>query len=228
MTTSPRTLAERPPALPPGDELERFAGYGVMGLPFASGHCLAFRHFPASSIGPGYESVWHRNPAGRWVMYTSGATQSGCPRYFGRALAESRTADITVTWTGPDAFRVTVDDTIDWSVTLTRTLATRAMTAAGSILPAALWRNDRVLTMMSRVAGPLLGVGRVGLTGRSPNGQSFRANPRRLWAVQHSRATIDGVDLGPPGPLTEQARLGGFWLPQRGMFAFGEAYFSPA
>jgi hypothetical protein len=40
--------------------VERFAGYGVMGLPFRSGHYLALRHFPASSIGPGFRAVWHR------------------------------------------------------------------------------------------------------------------------------------------------------------------------
>jgi len=198
-----------------------------MGVPFATGHYLALRHFPASSIGPGYDSVWHRGPAGRWVMYISAAPESSCPRYFGRALAESRTADITITWTGPNSFGVTVDDTIDWSMTLARSLATRAMTAAGSLLPAALWRNDRVLTLMSRVAGPLLRVGRIGLTGETPSGHSFRANPRRLWAVERSRATVDGVDVGPPGPLPEQARLGGFWLPQRGVFAIGETYFTP-
>ncbi|RVW09130.1 hypothetical protein EGT67_13345 [Prescottella agglutinans] len=227
MSISPRTLAEELPDLPPGDEFERFAGYAVMGVPFATGHYLALRHFPASSIGPGYDSVWHRDPAGRWVMYISAAPESSCPRYFGRALAESRTADITITWTGPNSFGVTVDDTIDWSMTLARSLATRAMTAAGSLLPAALWRNDRVLTLMSRVAGPLLGVGRIGLTGETPSGHSFRANPRRLWAVERSRATVDGVDVGPPGPLPEQARLGGFWLPQRGVFAIGETYFTP-
>src|SRR5207248_4755244 len=25
--------------------------------------------FPASSIGPGYRSVWHRDPHGRWTVY---------------------------------------------------------------------------------------------------------------------------------------------------------------
>lgn len=39
------------PELPSGGD-ERFAGFGVMGLPFASGHVLAMRRFPASSIGP--------------------------------------------------------------------------------------------------------------------------------------------------------------------------------
>lgn len=227
MTTSPRALAERTPAMPPGTDLERFAGYGVMGLPFASGHYLALRHFPTTSVGPGYDSVWHRNPEGDWTFHSNEPPETTCPRYFGSALRTTRTTRVTVTWTGPAAFTVTVDDTIDWSLVLGSSAATRAMSIAGSLLPAALWRNDRMLAVMSRIAGPLMGVGRVGLTGATPNGQSFRANPRRLWTVEHSRATIDGVDLGPPGPLPEQARLGDFWLPQRGVFAIGESYFSP-
>jgi hypothetical protein len=38
-------------------EEERFFGFVVIGLPFDSGHILALRRFPASSIGPGYTSV---------------------------------------------------------------------------------------------------------------------------------------------------------------------------
>ena len=56
---SPRSLVEpmeQNRALPPGPE-ERFAGYGVMGVPFSSGYVLALRHFPSSSVGPGYTSV---------------------------------------------------------------------------------------------------------------------------------------------------------------------------
>ena len=55
----PRELVadlEAAPSLPAGSE-ERFNGYGVMGLPFASGHVLAMRRFPASSIGPGAGSI---------------------------------------------------------------------------------------------------------------------------------------------------------------------------
>jgi hypothetical protein len=59
---------ERHPELPSGGE-ERFAGFGVMGLPFDSGHVLALRRFPASSIGPAYTAVWHRDPAGRWAFW---------------------------------------------------------------------------------------------------------------------------------------------------------------
>jgi hypothetical protein len=43
-------------ALPEGED-ERFFGYAVIGLPFDSGHVLALRRFPASSIGPAYTSV---------------------------------------------------------------------------------------------------------------------------------------------------------------------------
>ena len=40
------------PVLPDGDD-ERFVGFGVMGFPFASGHYLALRHFPATTFSPG-------------------------------------------------------------------------------------------------------------------------------------------------------------------------------
>ena len=100
MTGSPRTAAGAEPALPAGAATERFAGYGVMGQPFVSGHYLAFRHFAASSVGPGYDSVWHRNPDREWVIYSSVAPESSCARYYGAALAQARVADISVTWTG--------------------------------------------------------------------------------------------------------------------------------
>lgn len=46
-TTTPRNAVEAlqaDPSLPEGDD-ERFVGYGVMGVPFASGHYLALRDF---------------------------------------------------------------------------------------------------------------------------------------------------------------------------------------
>ncbi|WP_406231069.1 hypothetical protein [Nocardia sp. NBC_01009] len=225
MTDSPRSIAEIDKALPSGEDQERFSGYGLMGMPFASGHYLAMRHFPASSLGAGYDSVWHRDPAGEWVIYSSLSPEASCARYFGSALEDQRVEHISITWTGPSAFTVEVPDKLMWDLELGRSVATSAMTGLGRMLPAALWRSPAVLSLMSRVAGPALGVGRVRLSGTSPNGQWFRANPRMLWTVESSRARIDGIDIGPPGPLAEQARLGDFWLPQRGMFVVGEAYF---
>ncbi|MCJ0906148.1 hypothetical protein [Rhodococcus sp. ARC_M6] len=225
MTDNPRSIAEQTRAVPPGDGQERFAGYGVMGEPFASGHYLAMRHFPASSVGSGYDSVWHRDPAGSWFIYSSSSPEASCARYFGSAVEEARTAEIAVTWSGPSTFTVRVDKWLVWDLELGRSAATVAMTTLGELMPGALWRSNAVLSAMGRAAGPALGVGRVRLTGTTPNGQRFRANPRMLWTVDGSRATIDGVDVGPAGPLSVQARLGDFWLPQRGMFVVGESYF---
>ncbi|MBF6302341.1 hypothetical protein IU459_33095 [Nocardia amamiensis] len=225
MADNPRSIAEIDRALPSGEGQERFSGYGVMGMPFASGHYLALRHFPASSLGEGYDAVWHRDPAGAWVIYSSVSPEASCARYYGSAVKDVRTERISVTWTGPFAFTVEVRDKLVWDVELGRSAATVAMTGLGRVLPDGLWRRPAVLSLMSRVAGPVLGVGRVRLSGTSPNGQWFRANPRMMWIVENSRARIDGIDIGPPGPLAEQVRLGDFWLPQRGMFAVGETFF---
>ena len=227
---SPRDLVRRFEAAPSvsAGEGERFNGYGVMGLPFESQHALALRKFPASSIGPGYIAVWHRAPNGDWTFYTDLSPQLGCPRFFGALLADSIQADIDVTWPGPYTLHVSIPRAgLEWEVELGRTPATRFMNAVGRMLPEKAWQQPAVLSLMERVAGPLLHVGRVGLQGITPNGQRFVANPRLMWAVTSSQATQRGDDLGRPGPLTTQAHLGDFWIPQRGIFAMGGVQFEP-
>ena len=49
--------------------------------------------------------------------------------------------------------------------------------------------------------------GRLSLTGQVPNGQTFMSNPRYVWAVGSSEATVSGEDLGAVGPLPVQERL---------------------
>ncbi len=56
-----------------------------MGFPFASGHYLALRRFPATAFAPGSRSVWHRDPAGSWAFYATTPGQQGCARYFSAA-----------------------------------------------------------------------------------------------------------------------------------------------
>ncbi len=36
-----------------------------------------------------------------------------------------------------------------------------------------------------------------------------------------------GIDIGAPGPLPQQEHLGDFWIPQRGLFVIGQAFFEP-
>ena len=91
-TRTPRSAAEavaHAPTLPTGAG-ESVTGFGVMGLPFANGHYLAFRDFPAASFLPGatggYRTVWHRDPAGTWTFYATTPAQTSCARYFSSAI----------------------------------------------------------------------------------------------------------------------------------------------
>ena len=213
--------------LPPGDG-ERFAGYGVMGLPFVSGHVLALRRFPASSIGPGYTSVWHRDPGGRWVFWQDQRDDESCARYFSNDVSETRTTAIEVGWPDDSTLRVTVAEAgLVWTSHLASTRVTRALNGVGRVMPDRLWRSPPVLRVMGPVAGFALRAGTVAMAGTSPNGQRFLANPQRVWVIDEARASLGDDGLGPVGPLPEQARLGDFRIPQRGVFAIGRTFFDP-
>ena len=112
---------EREPTLPAGSG-ERFSGYGVTGLPFRSGHILGLRRFSASSIGPGYRSVWHRAPSGRWTFYQDQPAELACTRYFGAAVDEVREGPIEIAWTGPRSFEVSAGGgELAWTLELAST-----------------------------------------------------------------------------------------------------------
>jgi hypothetical protein len=216
---------EKNVSLPSGGG-DRFAGYAVIGLPFRSGHVLALRRFPASSLGPGYTSVWHRDPGGHWTFYSTTAPEQSCSRYFGSEIEENVHAQIRIEWDGPRTFRVIADCSrrLSWEVTLTQTAASRLMNAAARLAPDSWWRKRFLLRVMSFSARFVLGTGKMNLAGRTPNGQEFIANPQRIWLVKSSRAVVDGVDAGPAGPLPEQARLNDFLIPERGIFAVARAF----
>jgi hypothetical protein len=224
----PKEIAERleqSAELPGGDE-ERFSGYAVMGVPFASGHVLGLRHFPASSLGHGYTSVWHRDPEGRWVFCQDVPPEQGCSRYFGSALDGSLIGQIRIVWSDPREFTVSVKGglPLNWRISLTQTPGSRLMNAVSQALPGSIWRSPAALRMMGKAAGSILKAGRISLVGQVPNGQRFIANPRHLWIVASSQATLNGQDLGPVRPLPDQASLGDFWIPQRGIFAAANAF----
>ncbi|GHD40830.1 hypothetical protein D9V29_04120 [Mycetocola manganoxydans] len=222
------TDAETDPILPAGDE-ERFSGYAVMSVPFESGHLLGLRRFPLTSIGPGYTSVWLRDPEGSWVIYTTIDPALSCPRYFGAAVSATSIHDIDVSWTGDQSFTVTIGDDVDlsWRLQISATPMTRLMSGAMAMVPHPAWHNTRFLSAMGAVAGPALRAGRMGLTGVTPNRQWFRAGPKQIWAVDESTASLAGTDLGRIAAPSPQSRLGDFWMPQRGILMLGSASFSP-
>ena len=120
-------------------------------------------------------------------------------------------------WTGDYTLEITIPDVLSWTVELQDTASTRLLTAVATRLPDAIWTRTGALGAIGRVAGTVLGAGQVRLAGTMPNGQHFRIAPRRMWAVRASRAHLRGQDLGTVAPLPDQARLGDFRAPQRGL-----------
>jgi hypothetical protein len=210
--------------LPPGED-ERFIGYGVMGQPFASGHVLAMRRFPRTSLGAGYTAVWHCDPDGRWRMWADVPPLLACPRYFGPSLTATEECGISVEWPDPWTLDVRIGGVLDWHTELIRTPATTAMSALASRLPDSWWNSDLVLGLMGRLAGPLLRAEEVRLHGLVPSEQWFTVNPLRVWATTNVRASFHGESLGESEPVPRQRRLGGFPIPNRGLFAIGRATF---
>ena len=106
-----------------------------MGLPFASGHYLAVRDMVASSVGPAYRAIWHRDPAGRWTIHTTGPAELTCPRYFGSVTATAHAPSIDVSWPDDHTLDVTLGDELSWRIELGATPATRVMTGMGGAAP---------------------------------------------------------------------------------------------
>jgi hypothetical protein len=223
-TATPREVVEALEGTPGrlDAQRERFRGYGVMGLPFESGHVLGLRRFPVSSIGPGYTSIWHRSPAGRWSFWSTAAPEVSCPRYTGEISDDTRQTAIRLAWPEPCRLTIATDDpSLAWEVTFAATPASRALSALAQRLPGQFLANESVLRVLGPVAGALLGTGRLALTGTMPNRQTFHLVPSHVWPVAASRAQLGATDLGRPAPLPGQATIGDFRIPQQGLLAVG-------
>ncbi len=197
-----------------------------MGVPYSRGHYLALRDMLASSVGPAYRTIWHRDPTGRWTIFTNSDPDLSCPRYFGSVTAVERVPAIELTWRDDRTLDVSMSDRLSWRLILEATPATQMMTTMGSATPQWAWNSDAVLASMGSMASGFLRSGRIKLRGRTPNGPRFKAAPMQVWRVAGGQAVVDDADLGTLAPLTEQARLGDFWLPQRGLFFAGQARFT--
>jgi len=220
-----RTRTEHP-VLPTGG-VERFVAWGVVGAPYGHGHYLGLRIITASTVGPAYRAVWHRDPSGAWTFHTTTRPEWSCPRYFGAQGRHEPTPSIDLDWETPYVLRVRMGERLDWRVELRRSVATRLMSAVGAVMPEAGWRSAGMLAAMGSVAGPMLDVGRVMLRGLTPNEQLFRAAPIRIWSVSGGSATLDGARLESVPREDPQPHLTDFWLPRRGIFTAGQLRFDP-
>jgi hypothetical protein len=205
----------------PGHEYVR--GWGVFGLPFDSGHVLALRVFPENDFGS-YRTLWHRDPAGRWSIYVDGARlDTACPRYYGAACETTGFANIDVTWTGPASLRILVDTpSLEWTLSASETASLRFLNALGARLPIWTWRPRALLRARERLARRL-GAGDMQFSGVMPSGHVGTLMPQRMYFIDESTATLDGMDLGRPTHCDANPAIGGVPLPARGILAIGQA-----
>ncbi len=139
-----------------GSRRARGSGSSATGLPFRSGHVLGLRRFPASSIGPGYRSVWH-DPHGRWTFYQDRPAELACTRFFGSAVDEVRAGPIRIDWTAPRGFQVRAGDRdLEWTSGGRVDARDPAFQRSWLRLSTRAWRSRPVLDVMSRVAGTAL------------------------------------------------------------------------
>lgn len=176
------------------------------------------RNYPASSVGPGYVSVWHRDPAAHWTVHTTAAPELSCPRYLGNALAAAYVSAVHVDWTDAWSLIVRVPGVPTWRMSLAADPATRIMSVVGGVMPDRARRAGWLLGPVGVIAGPLLSIGPVRLHGVVPNGQTFGAVPRKVWRIATTSAIWEREELGEQAPLKVQDHLGDFLLPQRGLF----------
>jgi hypothetical protein len=218
---------EAHPIVPDGAG-DRFAGYGVLGVAFPSGDVLAFRRYPASSVGPAYGSVWHHDRTGTWTFYQDVEPGLGCTRYFGGRVDRTLIVPIRVVWTGRSAFSVLVDDGrgLEWAVELGATLATRVISLVAARLSRNAWKAAMVSRLATGAAAAALGSGPLRMAGRTPDGHAYLTHPLGLWAVTRSRAVIGRRYAGAGISLAADLRLGDFRIPRIGLFAVGRAYMS--
>lgn len=231
MTPRPRTPLEavealrRDPRLAPGTG-ERFTGYSVMGLSFASGHVLGLRRWEASSLGRPYTSIWHRDPAGRWRVLADVPPAVSCARYISSLMRDALEMPVRVDWTAPDAFEVRVEGiALQWRVRLTPHPLLEVFGRMLGAVPRRLARSAAMRTLLERAGAAMIDAGRIRLDGSMPNGQRFEIAPQRFWLVAESSATLGGRPIGPPGPLPRTAMLGDFAVPDRGIFTIADATF---
>ncbi|MGE0363660.1 MAG: hypothetical protein AB7H93_12740 [Vicinamibacterales bacterium] len=219
---------ERGGPVPPGPG-DRYLGYGVLGVAFASGDLLALRRFPVASSGCGYTAVWHRRPDGAWTFYTDATCDQGCTSHFAPALERVAVVPIRLEWDGPWTLTVAVDGgrAVAWRMSLAAAWRTRLLSAVAAVVPEWLWRDRRGLSVIAATARAVLGTGPLRLSGRLPSGAGFLSNPRRLWAIAASRAAINGVDLGAMATTPPRLALGEFRIPRVPLLASGPLFIDP-
>jgi len=209
---------------PPWPGYEYVKGWGVMGLPFDSGHVLALRVFPENDFSP-YRTIWHRDPEGRWSIYVDGPRlDTACPRYYGPACTHTGHTRIDVEWTGPASLRVTMDaPRLEWTLTARETPLLRVLNAMSPRLPGWTWQSGRLVRARELLARRMLGMGDIRLSGTMPSGHVGILMPEQMYFIDVTTAVLNGEDLGQTAQVSPNPHIGQVPLPARGVLAVGQA-----
>ena len=125
----------------------------------------------------------------------------------------------------PATLRVTMDSpALAWTLTATSTRILALLNTMSAAMPLATWRPRSLVRARERLASAL-GMGQLKLTGTMPSGHTGTLMPGRMYFIDDSQATLDGVDLGRPARLRANPVIGGIPLPARGVLATGQAVF---
>lgn len=66
-------------------------------------------------------------------------------------------------------------------------------------------------------------MGKLKMAGVMPSGHNGKLMPERMYLVDESRVTLDGIDLGTAVRLKDNPTIGGVALPARGVLAIGQS-----
>jgi hypothetical protein len=111
---------------------------------------------------------------------------------------------------------------LEWTLTATSTRLLDVLNAMSAAMPLATWRRPSLVRARERLASAL-GMGQLRLTGTMPSGHTGTLMPARMYYIDHSHATLNGVDLGQPAHLQANPTIGEVTLPARGVLATGQA-----
>jgi len=204
---------------------EHYRGYGVMVLPFSSGHLLGLRVFPENDFAP-YQSVWHRTPAGDWSIYNDGPSlETTCPRWWGPALRYTELTSIELTWTGPNELRVEMErPRLVWTMSMTAPPLLRALNALSAEQPLWTWKPAPLLWIREWIAKQFLAMGDLHFSFVTPSGQQAIIMPEQIFFIDSSEEVLEGDDLGQPVRLDLNPTIGEVPLPKRPTFMIGQAH----
>ena len=181
----------------PWRDHEHVRGYGVFGLPLASGYTLALRVFWISDFGS-YTTVWcqDRPARGRSIITRRGrmlpvrGTTARGRAYRARGDRSSVAQRCRIV----DLYRPAATG---MDVRMHAPPILRLLNGVSRRLPLWIWQHERLLKPREWIARELK-MGTLNLAGTMPSGHDGILMPQQVYFINHAHVTLDGRDLGNP------------------------------